>query len=84
MFQPDAFIHFPEPEFIILPVFISVILGSSLWSLHKSQHVSSPSSQQQSLMLCVNYCWALLSSVLLHMERQDMTERTRKLKNPEK
>lgn len=83
MFQPDAFIHFPESEFVILPVFISVTLALSPWSLHNSQRISSPSSQKQSLMLCVNYRWVLLSSVL-HMERQDMTEGKRKHKNPEK
>lgn len=35
-------------------------------------------------MPCVNYRWVLLSSVLLRMERQDMTEGKRKHKNPEK
>lgn len=58
------FIHFPESELLILPVFISVTLVSC--ALHNSQPISSPSSQKQSLllMLCVNYCWVLLSSVL--------------------
>lgn len=84
MFYPDASIPFPESEFIILPVFISVTLTLSLWSLHNSKRVSSPPSQKQSSMLCVNYHWVLLSSVLLHKERQDMTEGKRKHKNSEK
>lgn len=51
-FSLMLFIHFPESEFVILPVSISVTPALSLCSLHNSQPVSSSKRKAELDAVC--------------------------------